>query len=35
MRSLSMGGSYTDGNVQVLCAGCHGLTNEGWRKRSA
>ncbi|MEU8617288.1 HNH endonuclease signature motif containing protein [Streptomyces sp. NPDC048623] len=25
VRPLSMGGTDTDGNVQVLCRGCHGL----------
>ncbi|WP_435838253.1 HNH endonuclease [Streptomyces chrestomyceticus] len=25
MRPLAMGGADTDGNVQVLCRGCHGL----------
>ncbi|KOT56176.1 MULTISPECIES: HNH endonuclease [Streptomyces] len=25
VRPLSMGGTDTDGNVQVLCHGCHGL----------
>ncbi|MFJ6348534.1 HNH endonuclease [Streptomyces sp. NPDC092046] len=25
MRPLSMGGTDTDGNVQVLCRGCHRL----------
>ncbi|WTZ46592.1 HNH endonuclease [Streptomyces sp. NBC_01390] len=25
MRPLAMGGTDTDGNVQVLCRGCHQL----------
>ncbi|MEU6964643.1 HNH endonuclease signature motif containing protein [Streptomyces chrestomyceticus] len=25
VRPLAMGGADTDGNVQVLCRGCHGL----------
>ncbi|WP_102923928.1 HNH endonuclease [Streptomyces noursei] len=28
VRPLSLGGTDTDGNVQVLCRGCHALKTE-------